>query len=169
MEKEEFEKILKNIVNNEKVQEMKNFRQHYSTTCFAHCYDTAFICYKICKKLNWDYESATKGAMLHDLFLYDWRVKENRTNKWHAFTHGKIACENACHEFDLTEKEQDIIKSHMWPVTVIPPKSKEGMLLTFVDKYCATKEFKNYIVKCIKSGKVFRYATFIYMFIIRKF
>ncbi len=169
MEREEFELILKDIVSNKVVREMKNYRQHYSTTCFDHCYDAAYTCFLICKKLNWDYVSATRGAMLHDLFLYDWRKKDNRTNKWHAFTHGKIACENAKKEFILTEKEQDIIKSHMWPLTVKLPKSKEAMLLTFVDKYCALKEFKNHVVSQIKTGKVFRYATFLYMFIISKF
>ena len=34
------------------------------------------------KKLGLDYVSATRGAMLHDLFLYDWRTpKKDRVNK----------------------------------------------------------------------------------------
>ena len=49
------------------------------------------------KKLRLDYVSATRGAMLHDLFLYDWRTpKKDRVNKkMHAFTHGEIALNNA--------------------------------------------------------------------------
>ena len=41
---------------------------------------------------------------------------------------------------DLTEKEQDIILKHMWPVTLILPKYKESFIITFVDKYCAIQE-----------------------------
>ena len=39
-----------------------------------------------------------------------------------------------------TDKEKDIIEKHMWPVTVAFPKSIEGFILTFVDKYCALSE-----------------------------
>ena len=39
----------------------------------------------------------------------------------------KKALNNAQREFELTEKEKDIILKHMWPLTVIPPRSWEGM------------------------------------------
>ena len=139
----EFNEIIKNIINDKQVLEMKKYRQHFNTTCFDHCYDVAYECYKISKKLNLDYVSATRGAMLHDLFLYDWRNKEGRNNI-HAFTHGKIACKNALKSFELNDKEKDMIIKHMWPVTLIPPKSCEGIILTIADKYCAVKEWINY-------------------------
>ena len=28
----------------------------------------------------------------------------------------------------------------MWPLTVVPPKSKEGWAVSLIDKYCATRE-----------------------------
>ena len=40
----EFLNIIKDIISNETVQEMKNFRQHYETTCFDHCYMVSYYC-----------------------------------------------------------------------------------------------------------------------------
>ena len=136
---DEFNNIIEELISNETVQEMKNYRQHFDVSCFEHCYLVAFYCYTICKKLHLDYKSATRAAMLHDLFLYDWRDK-NSHKRFHAFHHGKTACINACKLFNLTKKEQDIITRHMWPVTFAFPTSIEGFILTFVDKYCAISE-----------------------------
>lgn len=139
----EFDNIISDIIINPTVQQMKKYRQHFNTSCFEHCYIVALICYKIAKKLNWDYISLTRAAMLHDLFLYDWRKRENGRKRFHAYRHGNIACQNATKIFSLTKKEQDIIKRHMFPVTLIPPNSKEGLLLTIIDKYCALIEIKS--------------------------
>ena len=135
----EFLEIIKPLIENHTVQEMRNYRQHFKTNCFDHCFLVSFYCYCICKKLHLDFVSAARAGMLHDLFLYDWREKSNRKG-FHAFTHGKSACQNACKLFDLNEKEKNMISTHMWPVTFSIPKSLEGLILTFVDKFCAIKE-----------------------------
>ena len=158
-EDKEFLSIVEELVNNETVQEMKKYRQHYETSCFDHCYIASYYCYRICKKLNLDYHSATRAAMLHDLFLYDWRERQPDRKGLHAFTHGKTACENACRLFDLNEKEKDIIIKHMWPVTTAFPKSIEGFILTFVDKYCAMQETFD-----VFKSKAFTKATFRYVY-----
>ncbi len=163
----EFQYIIKDIISNDTVQQMKNYRQHYETTCFDHCYIAAYYCYLICKKFNLDYKSATRAAMLHDLFLYDWREKNGRKG-FHAFTHGKLACKNACELFELNEKEKDIIIKHMWPVTIAFPKSIEGFILTFVDKYCALSESLEVIKSRLFMKKAFRYAyVFLSLLIIK--
>ena len=136
----EFQNIIAELVKNETVQQMKNYKQHYETTCFDHCYTVSYYCYLICKKYKLDYISAARAGMLHDLFLYDWRVKQPNRKGLHAFTHGKTAYENASKLFNLNEKEKDMIIKHMWPVTVELPNSLEGLILTFVDKYCAMSE-----------------------------
>lgn len=155
---QEFQIIIKELINNEVVQQMKNFRQHYETTCFDHCYTVAFYCYTICKKYHLDYKSATRAAMLHDLFLYDWRIRQPDRKGLHAFTHGKKACENACKIFDLNKKEQDIIIKHMWPVTIAFPKSIEGFILTFVDKYSTLSEFFEILKSRLLTKRTSRYA-----------
>lgn len=149
----EFQSIVKELIENETVLEMKKYRQHYETDCFEHCYRASFYCYKICKKLGLDYKSAARGAMLHDLFLYDWREKSDRKGL-HAYTHGRCALENANSLFELNEIEQNMILRHMWPVTVIPPRYLESFILTLVDKHCAMEEFAEHMSK----KKVFKYA-----------
>lgn len=141
----EFRNLIYEVSTDRVVQRMKLYKQHCNTSCYAHCYEASFHCYRICKMLGFDYVSAVRGAMLHDLFLYDWRVS-GKENKWHAFTHGKTAYENATKIFELNEIEKDMIVNHMWPMTISFPKTKEGWVLTFVDKYCALKEIIRYYV-----------------------
>ena len=151
---EEFNEIIKELVENKTVNKMKKYIQHYDTSCFEHCYNASYYCYSIAKKLKWDYKSVARAAMLHDLFLYDWR-KPNHYKGFHAFKHGKIACHRASKLFDLTDKEKDIITKHMFPVILIPPKYKEGFLLTIIDKYCTILEMKKYIHnKCFAKKAV---------------
>ena len=157
-ENTEFISIVKDILENETVKKMKNFRQHYQTNCFEHCLMASYYCYTYCKKLNLDYISCARAAMLHDLFLYDWRKRQNGRKGFHAFTHPKTAYENASKIFNLNKKETDIILKHMWPVTIVFPKYKESYILTFVDKYCAIYESYNEIYNKCCQKKLFRYA-----------
>lgn len=162
----EFQSIISELISNETVQSMKNFRQHYETTCFDHCYMVSYYCYLICKKYKLDYKSAARAGMIHDLFLYDWRVRQPERKGLHAFTHGKVACENACKLFDLNEKEKDMIIKHMWPVTVNMPKSMEGFILTFVDKYCAMSETFDIFKSRLFMKKTFRYVYLFLSFLV---
>ena len=145
----EFYNIIKDIINNPTVREMINYRQHYNTSTFEHCLDVSYVSYRFCKKHNLDYKSMARAAMLHDLFLYDWRKSQRdvEIDGLHAFAHPKIALKNASKIFDLNNKEQDIIVKHMWPVTLSLPKYKESFVITFADKYSALKESFNYYFK----------------------
>ena len=171
MKEKEFDLIINDLVNNKTVLEMKKYYQHGSTSCFEHCYNVAYICYKMAKKLGWDSVSAARGAMLHDLFLYDWRIpKKNRVNKkMHAFTHGEIALNNANKLFKLNDTEKDMILRHMWPVTIVPPKYKEGFVLTLADKWCATKEIVTFMFNIIRNNPIIQYAYLFYIFIFKNF
>ena len=164
----EFEKIIEDIINNQTVQKMKDFNQHYDTSCLEHCKNVAYISYKICKKLKLDYKSTARAAMLHDLFLYDWRKREDGRKGLHAFTHPYTAAENAKKLFDLSEKEEDIIIKHMWPLTIKLPKYPESYVVTLADKYSAICESCRYYRENIFSKKVLRYAYIVLsLFIIR--
>ena len=159
-DKIEFFRIINNIICNESVQKMRYYRQHCNTSCYEHCIRVAYYSYWIAKKLNLDYISIARAAMLHDLFLYDWR-DSNRINYikgMHAFTHPKIALNNALEIFDLNEKEQDIILKHMWPVTISLPRYAESYIVTFTDKYSAIKESFLYFSSELKKKKIYRYA-----------
>ena len=141
---QEFEQIIMDMKENEIVQKMKNYRQHYDTSCYEHCLNVSYISYKICKKMNLDYVAVARASMVHDLFLYDWRKRQDGRKGLHGFTHPKTSLENAKKLFELSKKEEDIILKHMWPLTAKFPRYKESWVVIGVDKYCAIKESFNY-------------------------
>ncbi len=47
---------------------------------------------------------------------------------------------NAIRDYELTELEKDIIKKHMWPLTVVPPGCREAWIVTMADKWCSLLE-----------------------------
>ena len=149
----EFLKIIDDLLHNETVLEMKNFRQHYETSCFDHCLEASYYCYKICKKFNLDYVSSARAAMVHDLFLYDWRERQPDRKGLHAFTHGKTSYENASKIMEINDLQKDMIVKHMWPLTIKLPRYRETYILTLVDKYCALSE-SYYEIKSKHSKKI---------------
>lgn len=154
----DFNQIIYDIKNNDTVLKMKNFRQHYNTSCYDHCLFVSYYTYIICKKLKLDYISAARAAMLHDLFLYDWRFKNNR-NGLHAFTHSKTALENAKKIFELNKIEEDVILNHMWPVTFYSlPKYKESYIITLTDKFSALLETIDGFKQTTTYCRILRYA-----------
>lgn len=82
-----------------------------------------------------------RGALLHDYFLYDWHEKDvENPHKLHGFYHPDRALRNAKKEYILTKCQEDIIKKHMWPLTVIPPACREAWIVSAADKYCSFME-----------------------------
>lgn len=148
LNKQEFFDIISDLVFLEPVQEMKKYRQHFNTSCFDHCLEVSYWSYLICKKLKLDYKSMARAALLHDLFLYDWRGSKKRLqlSKFHAFIHPYIAYENASKICDLNDVEKDIILKHMWPVNPLKfPKYKESFIITITDKLSSINSFRKYL------------------------
>lgn len=127
------------LLGNETVCLMDKFVQHRYVTTLEHCLHVSVKSYEICRRLSLDYRSAARGALLHDLFLYDWHITKPYRGM-HAFSHPGIALQNASACCSLNERERDIIKKHMWPLTLSIPRYKESMVVSFVDKYCALAE-----------------------------
>ncbi len=138
----DFFSIFGDLIATPEVQLLKEYEQHLEIDRFQHVMSVAFLSYHICKRFSKDYYSATRAAIMHDLVYYDWR--EGETEGWHrphGYKHPIYAAMNArelCK--DLSAKEESIIRTHMWPLTLTPPKSFEGLVIVFADKYCATRE-----------------------------
>lgn len=163
----EFINLTEDLVNNPIVLQMKNYRQHYNTSCYDHCIEVAYWSYLFCKKFNLDYVSVARAAILHDLFLYDWRHSHRTLNGWHAFEHPKIALQNAEKICDLNQKEKDIILKHMWPVTFFQfPKYRESFVIVVTDKISALKSCYDYYESHFWKKKFLRYAYIFFAFTI---
>ena len=156
----QFFDIIKDIISNDTVKQMKDYRQHCNTSCYKHCMQVAYFTYITCKKLKLDYVSATRAAMLHDLFLYDWRKKYRNVDisGLHAFIHPQIALENASKLFQLNDIEKDVIEKHMWPLTIKFPKYRESYIVTIMDKYSACLETYYYLKHKVRRKNIYIYA-----------
>ncbi|MBR1739425.1 MAG: HD family phosphohydrolase [Ruminococcus sp.] len=144
-ESREYFEFVKDLLDHEVVSKMKEFRHHYGTTCYQHCLNVSYYNYLVCRKLGLDAKSAARAGMLHDLFLYDWHhAPRKRGELPHGFRHPQIAFENASKHFELGKREEDMIKTHMWPLTFKPPKYAESYVIVCIDKYAALLEFSTY-------------------------
>jgi len=137
----DFYKILEKTSSMEICQSMKNYIQHGKITTFEHVEFVSKTAFKLNRRLHLkcDEESLVRGAFLHDFYLYDWH--KNESFNFHGLKHHKIALKNANKYFSLTKKEKNIIKSHMWPLTIFSlPLCKEAVIVCLSDKYCALYE-----------------------------
>ena len=148
LNKEEIQKIWDfyyEFSKNPVLNKLYNTPQHRTSNTYRHvCLVTRLCLYKATKKgYDLDYESLIRGAFLHDLFFYDWRVdKENR--KHHLTRHPEKAIDNAKQYFELNDTEIDIIRNHMWPITITKfPHTREGRLVMMMDKKATMIEFFN--------------------------
>ena len=139
----EFYRVVRDIYGHGEFLKLKQY-YHHNSPIYDHVNEVAYLSYRICKFLKLDYRSAARGALLHDFFLYNWRdhdVPDLPRDKYHGIEHPGIALANAEKYFSLNEIERDIIKKHMWPLTMVPPKYKESFVVSFADKYLSSKEF----------------------------
>ncbi len=140
---EEFDGIVRDILDHPEFLRLKEFPHHRSSSIYEHACAVSYLSYAICKKLGFDYRSAARGGLLHDFFLYDWRnhdVPDLPREKFHGLAHPAIALENARKHFEINDIERDCILRHMWPLTLVPPRTRESFIVSCVDKYVASRE-----------------------------
>lgn len=137
--REEYVDCVRDLLCSEVVLAMDEFTQHRYVTTLEHCINVSLRSYVICKRFSLDYRAAARGGLLHDLFLYDWHT-DKPYRGMHAFSHPLVALENASGCFALTDRERDIIRKHMWPLTPSFPRYPETLVVSCVDKYCASME-----------------------------
>ena len=149
---EKFHALVEDIYFTEEVQGLERYAQHSTVNRLNHITAVAYMTYCLAENLGADSRAAARGAVLHDLFYYDWH-DSNWEHRPSGYRHPGFALVNARILCGGTpgKIEENMILRHMWPLTPIPPKYKEGWLLTFADKYCANCE-----LLLAKQGKFYR-------------
>lgn len=124
-----------------RLSRLRDYMQHGKCSVYDHSLAVASTALRLSRRLHLktDESALVRGALLHDYFLYDWHVRD-RHRPLHGFYHPKAALQNARQDFELSDKEEDIIRRHMFPLTPVPPKTREGLLVCLADKICAVKE-----------------------------
>lgn len=132
------------ITEESNLSSMADYPQHGSTCRLLHSVAVAYYSCRLASALGgrsrFHMRDMVRGALFHDYFFYD-AQDGDPAHKKHWSRHPEIAWRNAAKEMDLTRIETDIIRRHMFPVTIRPPKSREGAVVTLVDKGCSVYEF----------------------------
>ena len=130
------------ILDSKGMEATKGFIQHGDTSVYEHCLAVTRMSIRLANALRVaiDMHALVRGCLLHDYFLYDWHDGV-RWHRLHGFRHPKFALRNARRDFDLNEVEEDMIRSHMFPMTISKvPHHKESVILCIADKIVSTKE-----------------------------
>lgn len=133
---QEFLDIIEPILQNEEFQKLKDIA-HHGLTRYDHCIRVAYGSYLFSKALHLDYVQVTEAALLHDFFTDE--VREMGFLK-RLQEHPKYALKNAKKYYNLTPMQEDIILTHMFPVTFLPPKYLESWMVDLVDDGVAIYE-----------------------------
>ena len=130
--KMEFEIIVEDILNNDKFKSLSR-ELHHGISRYEHSLRVAKYSYNVATILHMkDYKEITRAALLHD--FYDDVDLGNDTPYERLYTHPHMAVVNAKKYFELNETQENIIESHMFPMSKTLPKSKEAVLVSLMDK-----------------------------------
>lgn len=152
MSDEEYYKTVQPILEHPEFIKRKEFVHHESCSVFDHCLMVSIISYSWAKALGWDYKSAAIGGLLHDFYNEPWQNKDHKVccerkkiHEKHGFIHASQAAKNAKKYFPdmVTPKVDNIIRRHMFPLNIIPPKYRESWIVTMADKYTSLDVLKS--------------------------
>ena len=117
--KGEFSEQVREFAEDERYQRLKDYTQHGNISTYTHCLRVARKSHNLARRLHIrvNEKEMLKGAMLHDYFLYDWHEKSD-WHRLHGFSHAERALKNASRDFDLTYREKEIIRCHMFPLNI---------------------------------------------------
>ena len=142
-----------NILNNEKYKETMNKKHHGDITVLDHSIKVAVVALELVERRNIkniDERSLVKICLLHDYFEH--ADLKNIHEKYLKFaTHPLESSKRAVLEFGLTDKERNAIATHMFPISVELPLTREAYILTIADKIVSLEEKKYPFYRNIKK------------------
>ena len=143
--------IVKDFLLNDELQRRKLFR-HHDGALWNHLIKVSFRSFLLAKYYHADEYTCAIAGLLHDFYPKAYKYSKELEEldksyldkvhvkqslfKMHGFTHAKEAADNARLFFKdkIDDKIYSCICTHMFPLTLIPPKYKEGWIVTLMDK-----------------------------------
>ena len=140
-ERARLEEIYQAFLHDERILRMKEISMHRGSNCYIHSFKVAKLAIKrALRHKKGNLYTILIGAILHDYYLYDWRVDTSKM-RHHLSKHPYIAAENAERDFGIYTPIKEAIQSHMWPVNLKDfPKTKEARIISNADKTIYLKE-----------------------------
>ena len=146
----EFKNCISDLLKTTEVQSLDNYTQHLNTSRLDHSLSVSYYSFKMSKFFKLDYKSSARAGLLHDLYLYDWRVEKQPEGN-HAFAHPIVALRTAKEITSINDIESDAILNHMWPLATSMPRYKESIVVSIADKFSTCVEVKSQLLKKAKS------------------
>ena len=133
----EYMNLVKDILEHEEFNKTRNI-VHHGLNRFDHCIRVSY--YKVTKLLKLDYEDVARAGLLHDFFFVDNSDIDTTRRVDVLVNHPKYALINSKRYFELNDREEDIITTHMFPVSPKVPKYIESWIVDIVDNIVAVGE-----------------------------
>ena len=133
----EYRSTVEQLLLTKTVQGMQLYAHHGSLSCLEHSVFVSYIAFRIARRAGIDACAAARAGLLHDLYLYNPALMGMKQCFFHplaAFENAKNLCP------DLSEKEGNAIRSHMFPLSKEFPHSGVALAVNLADKFCATVE-----------------------------
>ena len=161
-EDSQYMNIVKDIMKNEDFMVLGNVK-HHNITRLEHSLKVSYYSYKVCKLLHLKYEETARAGLLHDFYLEQIDEQNNFKDKFKLFSseHPNIALKNSSKYFELTRREKDIIKTHMFPSSFAIPKYIESWIVSIIDKVVSTTEFGYKFHQKIAPKKAYLYLLLV--------
>ena len=133
----EFAEQIDDLLHTPAVQNLQYYPHHHRVTRYEHVLLVAQLSFRIARAWGLDSRAVARSALLHDLY----HGGKDANYLRHSRTHPLTALHNAMNVTTLSAKEQNIIASHMWPLTFRHvPTCREAFIVCLADKYCAVVE-----------------------------
>ena len=138
----EFDNAVRDLVALPEVQQLRRYTHHRHTNRYIHTMRVARLSFRVAKRLGLDARAAARGAVLHDLFFHDRSCRPENYRGPVVLRHPEEAAENAKRLIALSPKEENIILSHMWPMSRHAPHSPEAVLVNLADDLVAVDDLR---------------------------
>ena len=134
--------LVNDIINNDEFNKLSNI-PHHGETRIDHSLKVSYYSYKISKFLKLDYRETARAGLLHDFYFDRTKDYKQVKDKVKLYTtgHPEDALTNADELFILSDKEKDIIRTHMFPLGFRIPKYLEAWVVNMVDTAISSYEF----------------------------
>src|SRR5574344_1346373 len=155
----EWYEIVKPVLLSDEFQKRKLFR-HHDGNVWKHCIEVSYRSFLLAKYYHLDERTCAIAGILHDFYpkaykyskdletLDPWYLtdvhKKQPIKDMHGFTHARAAANNALKYFPelIDDKIYSCIKTHMFPLNIMPPKYPEGWVITLMDKKLSANTIK---------------------------
>lgn len=142
------------ILEHNEFRKMENI-VHHGINRYDHSIRVSYYSYKVAKSLKLNSEKVARAALLHDFFFED-NSELNKKNKIITMVkHPEYAKENAKKYFEISDLEEDIILTHMFPISPRLPKFVESWMVDLVDDIASIYEKSSVIRKQLSTASCF--------------